>query len=96
MICVFRATRADVTVGSPKTNPPPHPFRQPNKNSMSNSCCNREAAAMPTKRLVVGIGVEGLRAAKDRRHGFNGCADNVVKWVLLRQGDAGGLAVGTQ
>ena len=46
--------------------------------------------------LVEGVGVQGLRATKHRRHGFNRGAYDVVVGVLLGQGPARGLAVGAQ
>ncbi len=42
------------------------------------------------------VGVQGLGAAKYRRHGLDGGAHHVVVGVLLGQGPAGGLAVGAQ
>ena len=46
--------------------------------------------------FVKRIGVQRLRAAEDRRHGFDGGANHVVVRILLGQRPARGLAVRTQ
>src|SRR5208337_4348590 len=46
--------------------------------------------------FVEGIGVQGLRAAKNSSKGLNGGADDVVHRLLRGEGAAGGLRVETQ
>ena len=46
--------------------------------------------------FVKAVGVQALRAAKHRRHAFDGGAHNVVVRVLLGQAPAAGLAMGAQ
>jgi len=46
--------------------------------------------------LIQGIGMQGLGAAEDGRHGFNGGPHHVVVRILFGEGPTRGLAVGPQ